>query len=570
MSLGVNQNLSDLTPLLVNPLAGFADQVSTAWVDAPAQGVPSQVELLTGPQTECSQCSLPVKLAQAQAEMACWRERHQRAKAREDQLKAEIAQLRAKLRQREKQLFGRKSEQGQNLPDLTTQKPAAQPRSRGQQPGSQGHGRKSYAHLPTQVEVCDLPDHQRSCPRCGLPYAYSGSEDAETLEIEVRPYRRLYQRRRYQRTCSCDALPRTVTAPAPPKLIPKGILGISVWVTILVDKFRFMRPTYRLLADLQTRGLDLALGTVTAGLQALTPLFLPLYEALIDKNLQDHRWQADETRWLVFVNLESKIGYRWYLWVFRSSATVVYKLDPRRSAQVPLAHFRPSSQGILVVDRYSAYKTMAKSTQIVLAFCWAHVRRDFLELAYNWPPQQDWALSWVQDIGHLFHLNHLRLKVRQQPQVFAHQDRQLRRALEQLAQKREAQLQEPELHPAGRKVLESLRRHWSGLTVFVDHPEVPMDNNESERLARNPVIGRKNFYGSGSWWSGQLAAMLFSIFQTLSLWKMNPRVWLQAYLEACAAQQGQAPQNLSAFLPWSMSATQRQAFSLTPQPQDSS
>ena len=502
--------------------------------------------------------------------MAYWREMHHRAKGREDKLQEEIAQLRAKLRLREQQLFARKSEKGQSLTESTTPEQAANPRPRGQQPGSQGHGRKSYDHLPTQVEVCDLPEDQRSCPRCGRPYAYSGSEDSETVEIQVKAYRRLYQRRRYQRTCTCDSLPRTVTAPAPPKIIPKGILGISVWVSILVDKFMFMRPTYRLLADLKTQGLELALGTVTAGLQTLTPLFLPLYEALIDKNLQDHRWQADETRWLVFVNLEGKIGYRWYLWVFRSSTTVVYKLDPRRSAQVPLAHFPPSSQGILVVDRYGAYKTMAKSTRIVLAFCWAHVRRDFLHLAHNWPPQQDWAFSWVQDIGHLYHLNHLRLKVRQQPQAFAERNQQLRRAVQQLAQKREAQLHEPELHPAGQKVLESLRRHWSGLTVFVEHPEVPMDNNESERLVRNPVVGRKNFYGSGAPWSGQLAAMLFSIFQTLSLWKMNPRLWLQAYLEVCAAHGGQAPPDLSPFLPWKMSDCQRQAFALQPQPQDSS
>lgn len=39
------------------------------------------------------------------------------------------------------------------------------------------------------------------------------------------------------------------------------------------------------------------------------------------------------------------------------------------------------------------------------------------------------------------------------------------------------------------------------------------------------------------------------IFQTLSRWQMNPRLWLQASLEAGAAHQGQAPKNLSAFLP---------------------
>src|SRR4030067_1125030 len=56
----------------------------------------------------------------------------------------------------------------------------------------------------------------------------------------------------------------------PPKLIPKGSLGVSVWALILIDKFLFQRPTYRLLADLRwTRGLELAQGTGTDGLQRL-------------------------------------------------------------------------------------------------------------------------------------------------------------------------------------------------------------------------------------------------------------------------------------------------------------
>ena len=78
-------------------------------------------------------------------------------------------------------------------------------------------------------------------------------------------------------------------------------------------------------------------------------------------------------------------------------------------------------------------------------------------------------------------------------------------------------------HPARRKVLESLGDHWTGLTVFVEHPEVPMDNNTAERSERGPVVGRKNYYGSGAVWSGRLAAMLFSLFQTLCLWGLNPR-----------------------------------------------
>jgi transposase len=47
-------------------------------------------------------------------------------------------------------------------------------------------------------------------------------------------------------------------------------------------------------------------------------------------------------------------------------------------------------------------------------------------------------------------------------------------------------------------VLKSFATHWEGLMVFVDHPQIPMDNNGSERTLRNPVVGRKNYYGSGA------------------------------------------------------------------------
>ena len=80
------------------------------------------------------------------------------------------------------------------------------------------------------------------------------------------------------------------------------------------------------------------------------------------------------------------------------------------------------------------------------------------------------------------------------------------------------------LHEPCRKVLTSLHEHWSGLTLFVDDPRIPMDNNLSERRLRGPALGRKNYYGSGALWSGRLAAMLFSILATLKLWQINPRL----------------------------------------------
>jgi transposase len=198
----------------------------------------------------------------------------------------------------------------------------------------------------------------------------------------------------------------------------------------------------------------------------------------------------------------------------------------------------------------------------VLAFCWAHVRRDFLAVARSWPTQEDWALAWIGRIGELYRLNDERQAVREQAEAVAAADLRLRQAVTTLGQQGEAELAQPSLQPARRKVLLRLGEHWTGLTVFVEHPDVPMDNNTAERAERGPVVGRKNYYGSGAVWAGRLAALLFSLLQTLCLWQRNPRAWLTAYLTACAEAGGVAPADVEAFLPWNLSDEQRRSWSL--------
>lgn len=498
---------------------------------------------------------------------------HQRAKERITELQAEIEQLQAKLRLREHQLFGRKTEATTASPDTPGDTHTPCKRPRGQQRGQPGPTRRDYSHLPVVLEDCELPHEQQHCPDCGQPFdSFPGTEDSELLEIEVRAYRRVCRRRRYRPTCSCGCQPGILTAPPPPKLIPKCHLGISVWVTILLDKFAYGRPTHRLLEDLRSHDLDLSAGTITDGLQRLVPLFKPLYQGLIAKNQQRHHWHADETRWLVFVSLPDKSGHRWYLWAIESKEAVVFVLDPGRAHDVPEDHLGEAATGILSVDRYSAYKAMkqVKNGQIILAFCWAHQRRDFLGIARDWPTQETWALEWVALIGELYHLNDRRLELREETEGFDQRDRDLRTAVTAFEMRFQAELSAAELHSARRKALQSLQEHWSGLTVFVDNPDVPMDNNTIERRLRDPVIGRKNYAGSRSLWSGTLLMYLLSLLATVELWDLNGRKWLTSYLEACAAAGGKAPQDAAQhWLPWNLSAEQQTAWSAKPVPKDS-
>lgn len=342
---------------------------------------------------------------------------------------------------------------------------------------------------------------------------------------------------------------------------------------VLLDKYLYSRPTHRLCQELEHHGLHLSQGTITDGLQRLKVLFEPLMPVLYERQMTEKLFHGDETRWEVFEEVEGKTGHRWYLWVMQSASVVYYRMAPGRGAEVPKGHFaklrKDLLEVVLVCDRYSAYKSLALNCDgLILAFCWAHVRRDFLKAARSWPELESWMFTWVDDIRELYRLNKARLEEWDKPLpldqpslAFAERQRDLETKLSEMQARCEAPLPEPALHLAKQKVLNSLPNHWDGLTVLVERPEVAMDNNTAERSLRNPVVGRKNYYGSGSVWSAHCTAMMFSVLQTILLWELNPHHWLSAYLQACADNGGQSPTNLSPFVPWQMSAEGREALS---------
>jgi transposase len=231
-----------------------------------------------------------------------WKAQHARALERIATLQEENEHLRGEQRRLQDQLFGQKSEKqspsnrSNHLPELDEDETVDSPGAAKPQRLRKGPKRRDYCHLPERPEVIDLPPAEQVCPHCGAPWLQrSDTEDSQQIEIEVQAHRRTIRRRRYQATCTCVAC-QTKTAPAPAKLIPKSLVGTSVWVEILLDKYFSHRPTERLLGAWELVGLDLAASTVNGGLQRLTPLFEPLHELLRQRNQRSAYQQADETR----------------------------------------------------------------------------------------------------------------------------------------------------------------------------------------------------------------------------------------------------------------------------------
>lgn len=471
-------------------------------------------------------------------------------------LKERVAQLRALVNLRAKQAFGKKSERRTGRKKGEKKKGAP----------AKGHGRRGTRNLPIiENKPNDIPEDQECCSRCGKARCKLEDNISDTIEVEVRGYVRRVRSPQYAKTCHCPDEPSIIAAPAPKRLIPNSILGISVWVLVLMDKYLFQRPTYRLLSELEVYGISLARSTLTDGIHRIAPLLKPVVDEILARVRAATFRKADETGWPVFVEVEGKTGHRWQLWTFLCEEAVYFKLAKTRSSLVVGEVLGEKIKGVLLVDRYSAYKAFVLrcGKKLLLAFCWAHVRRDFLTIEITWPDLAAWAHAWVGRIDRLWELNDLRRNTREANRDDSSEKAAVEAQVKSMKTCFSDQLLDSSLSPVQSKALKSLRNHWDGLTRFVEFPEIPMDYNESERTLRNPVVGRKNYYGSRAEWAGEFSADIFSVFQTLERNGINPKLWLTAYLESCAENGGRAPKDVAAYLPWNLSDERRAAWSLT-------
>ena len=473
-------------------------------------------------------------------------------RARTAWLEARIAQLCSTRAVLSKALFGSRSEQ------------QAKPRSerrRGQQRGAAGHGRTRRPALEERAEVHNPPEDACVCSSCGKPYVANGVHSSTVIEIEVQAHKRRIVRPRHRRGCDCPSSPLEVTAPAPGRLFARTPYGTSVWARVLFERYACLRPLHRVSAWMADQGLPIPAGTLASS----APRFLPLFEPLADAILAHQNGAAvrhgDETAWRIQELRAAGRSSRAWLWTSVSDDAVYFHIDPSRSAAVANKLFGHAARTLfLVCDRYSAYKKMAREAAgaVILCWCWAHQRRDFIHCAAGHVRLTRWCEGWIERIASIYRLNEARLEhydpaLKTQPQPFAAAQRtledELRRLFAHAGQELDA------LPPGARQAgpLRSLLRHRQGLSVFIRHPRVPMDNNKGERAIRNPVIGRRLSFGSDSETGARFTAVMYSVVGTLAANGIDVRRWLEAWLRACAAIGRRPPQNLSPWLPWSMS-----------------
>ena len=81
------------------------------------------------------------------------------------------------------------------------------------------------------------------------------------------------------------------------------------------------------------------------------------------------------------------------------------------------------------------------------------------------------------------------------------------------------------------KAMSYFLKNYDNFVRFIDTPDVPIDNNSAERVLRNPVVGRKTWYGTHSPRGAETAAILFSLVESCKLNKLNPREYFKKLVE---------------------------------------
>ncbi len=243
------------------------------------------------------------------SEVGYWQAMHKKAILREKKLKQTVKEQEGKIRDLKNRLFGKKSEKKSFNKNEDPSNPSTSKRPRGQQPGSKGHGRTAHPDLPQKEEPVNFPETP-ACSNCGKLYLPDESKEAEIIEVEVKAYKRKIIRFCMKKDCSCKGVPNTITAPMPPKVIPKGPYGISIWEAVLLNKFHYCQPTNRLVNQYAELGLPISPGSIAGGLKILKKLFQPVYDALYSRQMTEDRFHNDESGWKVFESIVGKVGNR--------------------------------------------------------------------------------------------------------------------------------------------------------------------------------------------------------------------------------------------------------------------
>lgn len=323
---------------------------------------------------------------------------------------------------------------------------------------------------------------------------------------------------------------------------------------MLVAKYADHLPLYRQAQIYARQGVSLDRSTLADWVGRAAWWLAPLRDHLLANLKRSPRLFADETTAPVLDpgRGRTKTGQLWAYarddrpWGGTDPPAVAYVHAPDRKAERPSEHLRGFA-GVLQVDGYAGYNEIGRSNRVQLAYCWAHVRRGFFDIAASRPV----ATEALVRIARLYAI---------EQEIRGHSPDERRASRQELSAPVVADLRrflDTSLAKSSRKtkLADAIRyalTRWTGLSRFLDDGRIEINSNTVKRSIRPLALDRKNALFAGSDDGGDHWAVIASMIKTCKLSGINPQVWLAETLTRLAA--GHSATALDQLMPWNHAA----------------
>jgi transposase len=383
-------------------------------------------------------------------------------------------------------------------------------------------------HLP-RVHVTIEPE-DTNCPCCRSPMHVIGEDAAERLDVIPAQYRVIVTHRPKYACRACEEA--VVQASAPERLIKGGLPTEAMVASVLVGKYAWHLPLYRQAQMLAAQGLDLKRSILAFWVGYAAAELKPLHVRLRELILASGKIAVDETVAPVLDpgRGRTKQGYFWATarddrpWGGSDPPAIAYRYAPGRGA-VHALKLLDGYRGIVQCDGYAAYKTIADKASgeaITLAFCWAHLRRHFFDIAKGGDaPIASEALERIAAI-YAIEKNIRGSSAEERRAVRQNKSKPLVVALKAWLEHQLTRVS------AKATIADEIRyglNHWGGLTRFLDDGRIELDTNIVERGIRPIVLNRKNALFAGHDEGAENWACIASLIETCKLNGVDPQYY---------------------------------------------
>lgn len=384
-------------------------------------------------------------------------------------------------------------------------------------------------HLPAVIEVIE-PDEVKAAPE---QWRYIGDEISEQLDYEPGHFfKRQLIRRKYVERSVLD--PRFAIAPLPPVLQERCIAAPGLLAQIIVDKFAYHQPLHRQEGHyrLQHR-MEIPRQTMARWIGMAADWLAPVYREIQSNLFSKGYIQVDETP-IKYLSPGHGSTRQGYLWSCKQPETgdVFFQWHTSRSAECLKSLIPSDFEGILQCDGYAAYDRFARQhgSPLLLAGCYAHIRREFWEAREEAPQMAGWIL---RQIAHLYQVEKRLRKQRAGPRLRlayrASHSRIIHRRLERLLIQLKRKGRYLPKSQMGRAIAYALGQ-WESLNVYLEHGHVCIDNNPVENAIRPTAVGKKNWLFIGDATTGERSAILYTLIENCRLQGIDPYTYLRDLL----------------------------------------